>query len=45
MNIPYTPPTFGADGFNCPYCHAFANAAFGCRSTGGGKNNRKVCLP
>lgn len=31
----------GADA----YCHAFASTAFGCRSTGGGKNNRKVCLP
>src|SRR5262249_3686677 len=27
------------------YCHNFANAAFGCRSTGGGKANRKVCVP
>jgi len=27
------------------YCKAYASAAFGCRSTGGGKNNRKVCLP
>lgn len=27
------------------YCHDFANAAFGCRSTGGGKANRQVCVP
>jgi len=27
------------------YCQRFANSAFGCRSTGGGKNNRKVCVP
>ena len=27
------------------YCAAYANAAFGCRSTGGGSQNRKVCMP
>jgi hypothetical protein len=27
------------------YCHDYANAAFGCRSTGGGKANKQVCLP
>jgi hypothetical protein len=27
------------------YCQDYANAAFGCRSTGGGKDNRQVCLP
>jgi hypothetical protein len=27
------------------YCKAFASNAFTCRSTGGGKTNRKVCLP
>jgi len=27
------------------YCAHFANAAFGCRSTGGGSDNRKVCVP
>ena len=27
------------------YCQRFANAAFHCRSTGGGNDNRKVCLP
>ena len=27
------------------YCHSYAGAAFGCRSTGGGANNRKVCAP
>jgi hypothetical protein len=27
------------------YCQDFANAAFGCRSSGGGTENRKVCVP
>lgn len=27
------------------YCQKYANSAFGCRSTGGGKTNRKVCTP
>jgi hypothetical protein len=27
------------------YCHSFAGPGFGCRSTGGGSANRKVCLP
>ena len=27
------------------YCHTYAGAGFGCRSTGGGANNRKVCMP
>ena len=27
------------------YCQANANAAFICRSSGGGTNNRKVCVP
>jgi hypothetical protein len=27
------------------YCHTYAGAAFGCRSTGGGSQNRKVCMP
>jgi hypothetical protein len=27
------------------YCHDYANAAFSCRSTGGGAANRKVCVP
>ena len=25
------------------YCHDFANIEFGCRSTGGGSENRKIC--
>jgi hypothetical protein len=33
----------GMDGDT--YCQQFANPAFGCRSTGGGSANRKVCLP
>jgi len=27
------------------YCHENANEAFLCRSTGGGSENRKVCVP
>lgn len=27
------------------FCHRYASAAFGCRSTGGGANNRKICAP
>lgn len=27
------------------YCHTYASAQLGCRSTGGGSKNRKVCLP
>jgi len=27
------------------FCQQNASAAFGCRSTGGGSQNRKVCLP
>jgi hypothetical protein len=27
------------------YCQTYAGAAFHCRSTGGGSNNRKVCTP
>jgi hypothetical protein len=27
------------------YCQRYANEAFGCRSTGGGTLNRKVCVP
>lgn len=27
------------------YCQAYANPAFLCRSTGGGSQNRKVCVP
>lgn len=27
------------------YCQTYAGAAFGCRSTGGGSKNRKVCMP
>jgi hypothetical protein len=41
-------PDSGADGGSSrenEYCKAYASAAFTCRSTGGGKTNRKVCLP
>lgn len=27
------------------YCRTYASAQIGCRSTGGGSKNRKVCLP
>ena len=27
------------------YCHTYVGSAFGCRSSGGGANNRKVCMP
>lgn len=27
------------------YCQTYAGAGFGCRSTGGGSKNRKVCVP
>jgi hypothetical protein len=27
------------------FCHEFAGEAFGCRSSGGGDLNRKVCIP
>ena len=27
------------------FCQKYANAAFICRSTGGGSKNRKVCVP
>lgn len=33
------------DDEEAAYCHEFANAAFGCRSSGGGSENRKVCVP
>jgi len=33
----------GIDGNE--YCHRNASLEMGCRSTGGGSNNRKVCLP
>jgi hypothetical protein len=33
----------GLDGET--YCHDYAHPAFGCRSTGGGADNRKVCVP
>lgn len=27
------------------YCYEFAHTSFSCRSTGGGSDNRKVCVP
>ena len=27
------------------YCSTYAHPSFGCRSTGGGSDNRKVCVP
>ena len=39
----------GAGGGTAPdsgvYCATYAHASFGCRSTGGGSKNRKVCVP
>ena len=35
--IPYTPPEFGATGFNCPFCNAFANQDWGCPDRPAGK--------
>jgi hypothetical protein len=34
-----------AGGDASAYCQTFASAAFGCRSSGGGSKNRKVCVP
>jgi len=36
-------PAYASD--TTGYCHRYANAAFGCRSSGGGTKNRKVCVP
>jgi hypothetical protein len=30
---------------NEAFCHTYAHASFGCRSSGGGSENRKVCVP
>jgi len=40
-------PTVAAAGYNDDmlYCQTFANPDFICRSTGGGSQNRKVCVP
>ena len=27
------------------YCQKYASSSFGCRSTGGGAQNRKICAP
>jgi hypothetical protein len=27
------------------YCQTYAGSTFGCRSTGGGSQNRKICMP
>jgi hypothetical protein len=27
------------------FCHTYANAAFECKSSGGGAQNRKICVP
>lgn len=32
-------------GDESEYCHRFAHSSFSCRSTGGGSENRKVCVP
>ena len=47
--IPYTPPSYKADGFNCPFCHAFAKQVWGHprREVGntdyGGDSNFAIC--
>jgi hypothetical protein len=41
-------PEAGADATAADdnaYCAAYAGSEFSCRSTGGGKNNRKICAP
>jgi hypothetical protein len=40
-NVPGDAGVTDADAF----CHTYANAQFSCRSTGGGSQNRKVCVP
>lgn len=37
--------TVVGDGDDGAYCHEHAHPDFGCRSTGGGSQNRKVCVP
>jgi hypothetical protein len=34
-----------AGGGTDAFCHTFAGTATGCRSSGGGSKNRKICLP
>jgi len=47
--IPYTPPFFKEDGFNCPFCHAFAKQVWGFpvrvveRSNYGKDENFAIC--
>ena len=47
--IPYTPPSFKSDGFNCPFCQAFADQLWGfpakvIKSTNYGANeNFAIC--
>jgi hypothetical protein len=35
----------GAKVDEATYCGTYSHTGFGCRSTGGGTENRKVCLP
>ncbi len=47
--IPYTPPSYKADGFNCPLCHAYAKQEWGhpvliaAATRYGAKENFAVC--
>jgi hypothetical protein len=38
-------PTEVGDLDESEYCRVNAHSSFGCRSTGGGSENRKVCVP
>ena len=42
-NDDYTPPPGSDDATE--FCRRWAGIEFGCRSTGGGRDNRKVCMP
>jgi hypothetical protein len=46
-DITAAPDAGGVDGGDdgTQYCQKNASAEFGCRSTGGGQGNRKVCIP
>lgn len=39
------PAADGSELDDTQYCRAYASPEFGCRSTGGGSKNRKVCVP
>lgn len=37
--IPYTPPVFQSNGFNCPFCHAFSRQEWGYPNRMAGSHN------